>query len=50
LDLLLEVGSEDDDHLFAPINDKIRAIRGVRAAKTFISISLCKQTYTWGAQ
>jgi len=48
-DLLLEVVCEDDDHLFTLINDKIRAIPGVRATETFIYISLRKQTYTWGA-
>ena len=48
-DLLLEVVCEDDDHLFSLINDKIRAIPGVRATETFIYISLRKQTYTWGA-
>jgi Lrp/AsnC family transcriptional regulator for asnA, asnC and gidA len=48
-DLLLEVVCEDDDHLFSLVNDKIRAIPGVRATETFIYISLRKQTYTWGA-
>lgn len=48
-DLLLEVVCEDDDHLFALINDKIRAIPGVHTTETFIYISLRKQTYTWGA-
>ena len=49
-DLLLEVVCEDDDHLFSLINDKIRAIPGVRATEVFIYISLRKQTYTWGAR
>jgi Lrp/AsnC family transcriptional regulator for asnA, asnC and gidA len=48
-DLLVEVVCEDDDHLFSLINDKIRAIPGVRTTETFIYISLRKQTYTWGA-
>ena len=48
-DLLVEAVCEDDDHLFSLINDKIRAIPGVRATEAFIYISLRKQTYTWGA-
>ena len=49
-DLLIEIVCEDDDHLFALLNDKIRAVPGVRSTETFIYLSLRKQTYTWGAR
>jgi Lrp/AsnC family transcriptional regulator for asnA, asnC and gidA len=50
LDLLVEVVCEDDDHLFALLNDKIRSIAGVRATETFVYLRLRKQTYTWGTR
>ena len=49
-DLLIEVVCQDDDHLFALLNDRIRAIPGVRSTETFVYLSLRKQTYTWGAR
>ncbi|MEX2255895.1 MAG: Lrp/AsnC family transcriptional regulator [Acidimicrobiia bacterium] len=49
-DLLLEVVCEDDDHLLSLLNDKIRAIPGVRAAETFTYLRLYKQTYAWGTR
>ncbi len=49
-DLLLEVVCEDDDHLLALLNDKIRAIPGVRATETFTYLRLYKQTYAWGTR
>jgi Lrp/AsnC family transcriptional regulator for asnA, asnC and gidA len=49
-DLLLEVVCEDDDHLLSLLNDKIRAIPGVRATETFTYLRLYKQTYAWGTR
>lgn len=49
-DLMLEVVCEDDDHLLSLLNDKIRAIAGVRAAETFTYLRLYKQTYAWGTR
>jgi Lrp/AsnC family transcriptional regulator, regulator for asnA, asnC and gidA len=49
-DLIIEVVCEDDDHLFALLNDKIRSIPGVRATETFVYLRLRKQTYTWGTR
>lgn len=49
-DLLLEVVCEDNDHLFALVNDVIRATPGVRAAEVFTYLDLVKQTYTWGTR
>ncbi|MEP7055113.1 MAG: Lrp/AsnC family transcriptional regulator [Actinomycetota bacterium] len=49
-DLLVEVVCEDDDHLLALLNDKIRSIAGVRATETFVYLRLRKQTYTWGTR
>jgi Lrp/AsnC family transcriptional regulator for asnA, asnC and gidA len=49
-DLLLEVVCEDDDHLLALLNDKIRAIPGVRATETFTYLRLYKKTYAWGTR
>jgi Lrp/AsnC family transcriptional regulator for asnA, asnC and gidA len=49
-DMLLEVVCEDDDALFALLNDKIRAIPEVRATETFIYLQLRKQTYSWGTR
>ena len=49
-DLLLEVVCEDDDSLLSLLNDKIRAIPGVRSTDTFIYLRLLKQTYSWGTR
>lgn len=49
-DLLLEVVCEDDAHLLSLLNDKIRAIPGVRTAETFTYLRLYKQTYAWGTR
>lgn len=49
-DLMVEVVCEDDDHLLTLLNDKIRAIPGVRAAETFTYLRLYKQTYAWGTR
>ena len=49
-DLLLEVVAEDDESLLSLLNDKIRAIPGVRSTDTFIYLKLIKQTYSWGTR
>lgn len=49
-DLLVEVVCEDDDDLLALLNDKVRAIPGVRSTETFTYLSLYKQTYAWGTR
>jgi len=49
-DLLMEVVCEDDDHLLALLNDKVRAIPGVRSTETFTYLRLFKQTYAWGTR
>jgi Lrp/AsnC family transcriptional regulator for asnA, asnC and gidA len=47
-DILAEVICEDDQHLLSLLNDKIRAIPGVRSVETFTYLDLYKQTYSWG--
>jgi Lrp/AsnC family transcriptional regulator, regulator for asnA, asnC and gidA len=49
-DILIEVVCEDDDHLFALLNDKIRAMAEVRDTETFVYLRLHKQIYTWGTR
>jgi Lrp/AsnC family transcriptional regulator for asnA, asnC and gidA len=49
-DLLMEVVCEDDDHLLALLNDKVRAIPGVRSTESFTYLRLYKQTYAWGTR
>lgn len=49
-DILAEVIAEDDKHLLAIINDRIRAIPNVRSTETFVYLKLRKQTYTWGTR
>ena len=49
-DLLMEVVCEDDDHLLALLNDKVRAIAGVRSTESFTYLRLFKQTYAWGTR
>lgn len=49
-DLLVEIVCEDDDHLFTLLNDKVRAIPGVRSTETFTYLRLYKQTYAWGTR
>ena len=49
-DILAEVIAEDDEHLLAIINDRIRAIPNVRSTETFVYLKLRKQTYTWGTR
>lgn len=49
-DLLMEVVCEDDDHLLAILNDKVRAIPGIRSTETFTYLRLDKQTFAWGTR
>jgi Lrp/AsnC family transcriptional regulator for asnA, asnC and gidA len=49
-DLLFEIVCEDDDHLLALLNDKVRSIPGVRSTETFVYLKLHKQTYAWGTR
>ena len=49
-DVLAEVLAEDDDHLLAVINDRIRSLPGVLRAEAFVYLKLRKQIYTWGTR
>ncbi len=49
-DVLAELVCTDDDHLLSLLNDKIRAIPGVRTTETFVYLKLAKQTYAWGTR
>ena len=48
LDVLAEVVVEDDEHLIGLLNDKIRALPGVRETETYIYLRIHKETYQWG--
>jgi len=48
LDVLIEVVVEDDERLIELLNDKIRAIPGVRETETYIYLRIHKETYEWG--
>ena len=47
-DIMVEVVCEDDDHLIALLNQKIRTLPGVVSAETFVYLKLHKQFYNWG--
>jgi Lrp/AsnC family transcriptional regulator for asnA, asnC and gidA len=49
-DLLVEVVCEDDDHLLAVLNDKLRGLAGVNETETFVYLRLTKQRYDWGTR
>lgn len=49
-DLLCEVVCEDDDHLLEVLNQKVRALPGVRSTETFVYLRLRKQLYNWGTR
>jgi len=49
-DILVELITEDDDHLVHVLNDQIRAIDGVTEVETFLYLKLAKQTYSWGTR
>ena len=46
-DLLVEVVCKDMPALADLINDRIRAVEGVRTAEIFTYLALAKRTYTW---
>lgn len=48
LDVLAEVVVEDDERLIELLNDKIRALPGVRETETYIYLRIHKETYQWG--
>ena len=48
-DVLAEAVVRDDEELLALLNDKIRAIDGVRDTQTFLYLRIHKETYAWGA-
>jgi Lrp/AsnC family transcriptional regulator for asnA, asnC and gidA len=48
-DLLVEAVVEDDERLLDLVNDRLRALPGVRTTETFIYLRIQKQTYAWGA-
>ena len=48
-DLLVEVVVEDDERLLDLMNDRLRALPGVRTTETFIYLRIQKQSYAWGA-
>jgi len=49
-DLLVELVCEDDEHLLALLNDRIRTLPGVRSTETFVYLRLRKQSYAWGVR
>ncbi|GEL94344.1 transcriptional regulator [Cellulomonas composti] len=49
-DLLCEVVCEDDEHLLEVLDQKIRALPGVRTTETFVYLRLRKQLYNWGTR
>jgi Lrp/AsnC family transcriptional regulator, regulator for asnA, asnC and gidA len=49
-DLFVEVVVEDDEHLLALLNGRIRSIPQVVRTETFLYLKLVKQTYNWGAR
>lgn len=49
-DLLAEVVCEDDDHLLALLNNRIRPLEGVNSSEVFVYLRLAKQTYSWGTR
>ena len=49
-DVLAEVVCEDDDSLLELLNDRVRALPGVRSTETFVYLRLRKQLYNWGTR
>jgi Lrp/AsnC family transcriptional regulator, regulator for asnA, asnC and gidA len=48
-DLLVEAVVEDDERLLDLVNDRFRALPGVRSTETFIYLRIQRQSYAWGA-
>jgi Lrp/AsnC family transcriptional regulator for asnA, asnC and gidA len=49
-DIMVELVCEDDDHLIALLNQRIRNIPGVVSSETFVYLKLLKQFYSWGTR
>jgi len=49
-DIMVELVTEDDNHLVHVLNDRIRAVPGVTEVETFVYLKLAKQTYSWGTR
>jgi Lrp/AsnC family transcriptional regulator for asnA, asnC and gidA len=49
-DIIVELITEDDNHLVHVLNDRIRAVPGVTEVETFVYLKLAKQTYSWGTR
>ena len=48
-DLLAQLVARDNEHLLCILNDRLRAIPGVRTTETFMYLAIEKHTYSWGA-
>jgi Lrp/AsnC family transcriptional regulator for asnA, asnC and gidA len=49
-DILIEVVCEDNGALLGFLDEKLRAIEGVRDTETFVYLRIVKQTYQWGTR
>ena len=49
-DILIEIACEDNAALLVFLNDRLRAIEGVRDTETFVYLRMVKQTYQWGTR
>ncbi|MCR8898060.1 Lrp/AsnC family transcriptional regulator [Gordonia amicalis] len=49
-DILIEVVSEDDDHLLEILNKKVRVHPEVVGTETLVYLKLVKQQYNWGTR
>lgn len=49
-DILIETVCEDNGALLAFLDQKLRAIDGVRDTETFVYLRMVKQTYQWGTR
>jgi Lrp/AsnC family transcriptional regulator, regulator for asnA, asnC and gidA len=49
-DLLAQLVARDNEHLLCLLNDRLRAIPGVRTTETFMYLGIEKHTNAWGAR
>lgn len=49
-DLMIEIVCENTAALLGLMNDRVRAVAGVRSTEVFAYLDLVKQTYTWGTR
>jgi len=49
-DLMIEIVCESTAALLSLMNDRVRAVEGVRSTEVFSYLDLVKQTYTWGTR